>query len=615
MDKNKSLHDKKIIILGFDGMDPGLVETMMKDGELPNFSSLKEKGSYKRIATTNPPQSPVAWTAFATGQNPGKNGVFDFIIRDPKNYGLTLSLSDFRHGVPVRPIKTKCFWEYLSAKNIPSVIINCPVTFPPHKLRGKMLSGMGVPDILGTEGTFTFYTTESAVKSKDIGGNVFYVNAAPVMVLNFIGPRVAAAGSKADNTKVPFKVTLQRDKDGIAVEYQNNRFELKKGEWSPWKKVTFDMGLFRQAKGIYKFYLAETHPHFKLYMSPVNFDPESPFVPISYPKNYSRELAGEIGLYATQGMPMDTWAVNEKRLPEKAFLEDVNRIFEEKKSIFDHELRQFKKGVFFFYFEATDIIQHMFWRYIDPGHPFYKKDSPAEYREMVKTWYKKMDEVLGRAMASAGGEDTLIVLSDHGFSTFRRAAHINSWLRKNGYLELKNNYKESGAELLRDIDWAKTRAYAIGFGAVYVNQKGREHEGIVSPGRETEMLKDEISKKLKDWRDEKYGALVVKNVYKNEEIFRGDNARLAPDLYIGFNTGYRASWQTALGAAPGELIEDNLKEWSGDHLFDPQSIPGVVFSSKVIAKENPSLYDIAPTILKACGFDYKKLDLDGEPLF
>ena len=229
-----------------------------------------------------------------------------------------------------------------------------------------------------------------------------------------------------------------------------------------------------------------------------------------------------------------------------------------------------------------------------------------------------MDNILGCVLERIDKEDTLIVLSDHGFDTFRRAVHINSWLRKNGYLELKNPYAESGAELLTDIDWIKTKAYSIGFGAIYINQQGRERNGVVNSGQETEVLKEEISQKLKQWVDEKYRKLIVNEVYTREDIFWGEYASQTPGLYVGFNIGYRASWQTALGAVPKELIEDNLKKWSGSHLFDPNLIPGVIYLNKKITKENPSIYDIAPTVMKIIGYNeekLKKFNFDGTPLF
>lgn len=618
MGTRKSKFDKKIIILGFDGLSPEIIEPMMDAGALPNFSLLREKGSYSHLSTTNPAQSPVAWAGFSTGQNGGKNGVFDFIVRDPKTYELTLSLSNIRKGRPRRVLKSKAFWQYASDKGVEAVIIAAPLTFPPDKIHGRMLSGMGVPDILGTEGTFTFYSSEPSDQSDDVGGKTFHVRKSPMMILNLIGPKVVSSGGNARNVDVPFKVSLLEDRGAAIIEYQGNKFEIVVGRWSGWKEVNFDVGFLRKARGILKFYLAEASPDFKLYISPINFDPRRPFYPISHPKGYSRELAEDIGLYYTQGMPMDTWAVNRGRLNENTFLEQVTEVLREKRAMLEVELNRLERGILFCYFESPDIIQHMFWRYIDPKHPLYDANAPQRYKEIIRTWYRYMDDILGVVAKKIGEEDTLIALSDHGFNTFRRAAHVNGWLRANGYLELDDPKAKSSPGLLKGIDWSKTKAYAIGFGAVYINQRGREGEGIVSPGAETEMLREELSKKLKAWFDEKYGQPVVKDVYPREEIFWGEHADLTPDLYIGFNIGSRASWQTALGGVSEAVIEDNLKSWSGSHLFDPKLIPGVIFSSRKIEKENPSIYDISPTILKIIGCDDAQLkegSLDGEPLF
>lgn len=615
MDKNKTKFDKRIIVIGFDGLSPEIIEPMMQQGMLPGFSYLKEHGSYLRLATTNPAQSPVAWAGFATGKNPGKNGIFDFIVRDPVNYKLDLSLSNLRRTKPENVIKTKCFWQYTSQAKIPTVIIKCPLTFPAQKVSGRMLSGMGTPDVLGTEGTFSFYTTQMPENKSDIGGQVFYLDRSPVMSFNLIGPRVASLGAKSENVKIPAKIILQ-DKNSVTIEYQNTKFELKKSKWSDWKDITFNIGALKKIKGILKFYLVEVEPEVKLYAGPINLDPRAAYFPVSYPKSYSREIADMIGLYHTQGEPMATWAVNENRLTEAALLEQINEITGQEKKLLDIEIKRLKNGVLFFYFGSSDIIQHMFWRYTDPRHPLYEEGT-LEYRNTIAEWYKKMDGILADILKEIGKDDTLIVLSDHGFNTFRRAAHINSWLRENGYLKLKNNSTQ-GSELLKDVDWHNTRAYAIGFGGIYLNQKGREGSGIVSPGAQAEALKAQLSEKLKQWRDDMYDLPVVSDVYMREQIFWGDYAADAPDLYVGFNAGYRASWQTALGAAPKQLIEDNLKKWSGDHLFDPKIVPGVIFSNKRITKNSPSIYDIAPTILKVTGYDKDKIskcDFDGTALF
>jgi predicted AlkP superfamily phosphohydrolase/phosphomutase len=606
MSRQLSRFNQKVVILGFDALSPEIIDAMLAKGKLANFARLKDRGSYALLATTNPAQSPVAWSALATGRNPGKNGVFDFIIRDPKNYRLDLAFSRMKRGQPQRALKGKCFWQYTSQALVPAAIINCPATFPPDKIYGKMLSGMGVPDILGTEGTFTFYTSETIDLDKPVGGKVFQVKKSPVMLMNFIGPRKSGLSGRTEYAQVPFRARL-KDKDSLIIEYLNKSTEIKAGQWSDWQEVVFNLGFLRKARGICKFYLLATEPELKLYITPINFDPRQPLFRIAYPAGYSKELARKLGLYHTQGMPMDTWAVNEGRLPEDAFLQQAGEIQKEKEAMLELELSRLKKGVLFCYFEYADIIQHMFWRNVDGRH-----------KDVIEKAYAAMDKVLGTVLDKLDKDDTLIVLSDHGFGAFKRAAHLNSWLRKNGYLTLKDNTADSGDELLADIDWPKTRAYAIGFGAIYINQQGREGLGIVMPGRETEDLKEEIAGKLTGWMDEKYNQPVIHKVYKGEQIFRGKYIAEAPDLYVGFNKGYRASWQTAIGGAPRALIEDNLKKWSGDHLFDPSFVPGVIFSNRKIGKEKPSIYDIAPTVLKITGYseaEIKACDFDGEPLF
>ncbi|MFH1996813.1 MAG: alkaline phosphatase family protein [Candidatus Omnitrophota bacterium] len=619
MVKDRSKFNKKIIILGMDGLSPVIVNRLMAEGKLPNFARLKESGSFSELATTNPSQSPVAWSGFATGKNPGKHGVSDFIRRDPKNYGLELSTTRISGGKVFSPKKGDSFWHYTSEMEIPTVIIGCPVTFPPEKLNGRMLSGMGTPDILGTQGTFSFYTTEPLRNNKDTGGKVFQAPGGKMKLLTLLGPKKAqGASGKVDNLAIPFKVTVAEAEDAITIDMQGKRIELKKGRWSDWVDVAFKAGFFTKISGILKFHLVETKPEFKLYASPVNLDPRKPYFPITYPENYAKELAGALGLFYTQGMPYDTWAVNEKRLSEGPFLEQISEVLRERKAVLELELERMKSGILFCYFGTSDIVQHMFWRYIDKDHPLYDEEGAKIYKNVIDGWYQKMDSILGEVAGKIGDKDILIVLSDHGFDTFRRSVHVNSWLRKNGYLYLKDPQAVSGSELLFDVDWARTKAYAIGFGSIYINQIGREGKGIIKPGEETEALKRELSEKLLAWKDTENDTPVLNSVYRKEEIFRGPYSDSMADLYLGFNIGYRASWQTALGAAPEKEIENNLKKWSGSHLFDPKLIPGVIFINKAIIKNDPSLYDLTPTILKESGMPEDKIreyEFDGAPLY
>jgi len=589
----------------------------MAQGLLPNFSRLKEMGSYSHLATTTPSQSPVAWASFVTGKNPGKHGIYEFIQRDPSTYRLSLMLSSFRNGKPQRVLKEPGFWHYTSERRIPTIILDCPLTFPPEKVHGRMLSGMGVPDILGTEGTFSFYTTDPQDSGKNIGGHVVTIPGTASVNTYLRGPKVSGVAGTTKSAQVEMTLTRAANDSELQIVFQKTRLTLKPGTWSPWQTVSFPLGFGKTGRGIFKCYLISSTPHLKLFITPIEFDPRRPLFPISYPNSYAAELVKVLGLYHTRGMPLDTWGVNEGRLDEATFLQQCEEVLDQNSRMLDYELQRFSRGVLFCYFETADIIQHMFWRYRDPENPLYDAQAPLEYRQKIEQWYIKMDTILGRALPAVGPDDTLIVLSDHGFAPFRRAVHLNSWLRDQGYLKMRQDYSPD-MELLQGIDWSQTQAYAIGFGAIYLNLAGREGQGIVKPGAAAEALQREISAKLKNWIDPKTSTPVVHAVYQKQDVFRGPFTDLAPDLHVGFQRGYRASWQTALGAVPKLEIEDNLKKWSGDHLIAPELVPGVLFANKPLAKKDPTLYDLAPTILRQAGItltDRETADFDGQPLF
>lgn len=588
--------NKKVIIIGIDAMDPNITERLMNEGKLPNFSRLKSNGSYSRLQTTYPAESVVAWSSFSTGLNPGGHGVFDFIMREPSNYMPYLSLNEVSMDAQKIKIYRKgiTFWETLSKSKIPSSIFFCPNTFPPEKILGKMLSGMGVPDLYGTMGRFLFYTSkELSEQEKETRGKLIFVKPNKNIVETYIyGPKVLVKNEVVESM-VPLKITLYPNAKNVEIEFQDNRLFLEKDTWSKWQRISFKIGQLKKAYGIVKFYLKGIEPDFELYLSPVNFDPEKPIFTISFPKGLSRKIARKVGLYYTQGMPHDSWALSEDRIDEEAFLQHVDMVFEERERILREELKSFRSGVFFFYFDTLDIIQHMFWRFIDSKHPLFISSSP--YKGTIFKYYEKMDQLLGEIIKSIDEDATIIVLSDHGFSAFRRTVHLNRWLLENGFLCLKDGITE-GKEFFEGVDWSKTKAYALGFGGIYLNKIGREKNGIVEEW-EQEGLKKAISEKLKQWLDVQAQDNIIKNVYEKEEIFTGPYTEQAPDLFIGFNAGYRASWQTALGGIPKISIEDNNKKWSGDHLVDPTLVPGIIFINKKFKLNNPEIADIAPTIL------------------
>ena len=596
---HKSRTGKKVIILGIDAMDPAITEQLMQEGRLPNFSYLKEQGSFSRLNTTMPSESVVAWSSFATGLDPGDHAVFDFVMRDPDNYLLYLSLNEVKNLFGKIKVQNRRkgagLWDILTKNNISSYIYFCPNTFPAQPLSGKMLSGMGVPDLSGTMGKFSFYTTGPLnEQDKESRGRVIHAEYKDSLIYSHIyGPKISS-GNSIRESEAPLKIMPRFDEKGAVLEFQGKRFFLKESTWSDWQDVSFKIGGLRKAHGIVKFYLKSLNPEFQLYMSPVNFDPRSPLFPISYPQDYSKKLTKKIGLYYTQGMPCDTWALTENRLDESAFLEHVDEILMERKKILNEALKEFRGGLFFFYFDTLDAVQHTFWRYLDKQHALYEQ-SPL-YQDTIFKYYEKMDQVIGEILKNIKNEDaTLIVMSDHGFTSFRKSVHLNRWLLENHFLFLKPG-AVFGRELLEDVDWHRTKAYALGFGGIYLNRAGREYLGTVGAS-EAKILKQDILDGLKNLKDPENGEAVVKNVYAQEEIFLGVFSKDAPDLFVGFNSGYRASWQTALGGTPEALIEDNRRKWSGDHLVDSTLVPGVVFFNKKFKLSEPNITDIAPTLL------------------
>lgn len=378
-------------------------------------------------------------------------------------------------------------------------------------------------------------------------------------------------------------------------------------------RFTFDLGFGRRVKGIARCYLNQIHPDFSLYLSPIQVDPADAVFPICCPDDYSMRLAGEIGEYHTLGMPEDTNAFEDGSLSVDAFLESCETIMRERERMLFRELEHFKAGVFAFVFDTTDRIQHTFWRTQDTEHPFFDKVFSDKYGHVIEDYYRRMDRIVGELLKTVDSDTLLLALSDHGFSTFRKSVHVNSWLTQLGLMVLEAPPSDAeGDPLFKNVDWGKTRAYALGFSSVYLNLEGREREGIVNP-REAAHLKRKIVLDLEKLKDPNTGEHVIKQVYDGNEIYAGKYADESPDLVIGFRPGYRASWQTAIGGVPAPLFSDNLKKWSGDHLIDPSYVPGVLFSNQQISRNDPTVLDIAPTVLNYIGVD-DNAELEGHVL-
>ena len=619
---------KKFVILGLDGLDPDLVEKYLDQGKLPHMTRLRDQGAFKRLQTSIPSISPVAWSSFQTGSNPGKHNIFDFLTRDKKTYLPTLSSVSIRgprrhlnlgkYRLPLgKPDirlqrKGKPFWYYLGQNGIFSNILRVPITFPPEKFRGVLLSGMCVPDLRGSQGMFSFYSSGSSDSGEKTGGEQIHVqknNGSITAVL--IGPENPIR-QNPQTLKCPFTVNLNgpHGKYDAQIKIIGETYPLKKGIYTDWINVEFNAGLGLKIRGICRFLLISTEPEFQLYVTPINIDPDKPVMPITHPMVFSTYLAKLQGPFATLGLAEDTWALNNKILDDDTFLHQCLQGDLEREKMFFDALEKVNRGLVVCVFDGADRTQHSFWRYLDDQHPAgagaAKPDNP------IDQLYKRMDDLIGKTWARCLDKDTvLMVISDHGFKTFRYGVDLNRWLADNGYLKLKDDGLNQ--KHLQGIDFSQTKAFAVGLAGIYLNMQGREARGIVEPGQPAAQLRREISDKLSQLNDPHRNQPVIKQVYHALKIYQGPYKNEAPDLIVGYHVGYRASWETAIGQVTTQVLHDNIKPWSGDHCIDRSFVPGVLFCNRPIESDYPQLMDVGPTALDLFGVPVPP-HMDGRPL-
>jgi predicted AlkP superfamily phosphohydrolase/phosphomutase len=611
---------KKVIFLGLDGLDPNLTEKWMAEGKLPNLSRLREQGTYRRLRTTFPALSPVAWSTFATGVNPGRHNIFDFLNRSLRTYAPELSSAKvrpparwFRIGSWTFPVsrasvelrrKSETFWKILGRNAISSTILRVPITFPPEPFKGRLLSAMATPDLRGTQGTFCLFSTRPHTVTSEGGIHLPLVATGSALKGSLRGP---------EGMTIDFLMTAGESTNQRKLQIQSQILTLNLGEYTPWIRLRFSAGMFSSTRGIVRFLLTETDPEVSIYVTPVEIDPDSPALPISYPSHYAVYLAKLLGSFATLGMAEDTWALNEGAIDETAFLQQANLIQQEREAMFFSGLERTRRGVLACVFDTPDRVQHMFYRYIDPART-HDRESP--HALTIEKMYCDMDRIVGRTLSHVDSETALFVLSDHGFSSFRRGVNLNTWLHRNGYLALLPGLTEGG-EYFEGIDWKKTRAYTFGLGGLYLNLRGREAQGIVDPDSAA-ALKAELHAKLKGLVDIDAGEIAIRSLYASEVIYNGPYVDAAPDLVVGYAPGYRASWSAAVGKVSASVFEDNIKCWSGDHCIDPSAVPGVLFVNRKLADDtpatrNPGIEDMAPTVLQLFGVDIPRW-MEGQAL-
>jgi predicted AlkP superfamily phosphohydrolase/phosphomutase len=668
---------QKVIVLGFDGVDAKYTERWMNEGKLPNLAKLRDMGTFRPLRPTLPAQTPVSWSTFSTGIDPGRTGIFDFLRRDPKTYlplfaafdetteqfllgkknapvaagiaavivilialifrrfgryvaaplaavaatvvffGVQKYIPVTRPGVVNRRQGTP-FWEVAAAAGKKARVVHIPITFPAHDFPGgEMLSGLGVPDMSGRVGKPFFFTSE--LDFHRAGSNEFSIDVVQlednkgVISTHIQGPPNKLFGNPP-YISIPMTITVANDRNSIEIAESGQKLTLRPGDWSGWTEFVFPFNPLIKVHGVSRFHLIASQPEVKLYLSPINFDPRKlpPGFKISSPTGWAPKLAKQFGVYKTLGWQIDTWAISEGFSTEEMFWDDMKWTVAQDRKRFDAFLEG-DDDLLVHQFEFPDRVGHVFWRIIDPQHPAYNAALVPKWGDALLRTYQLMDAIVGDAMRAAEKHHAaLIVLSDHGFASFRKSVNYNTWLVMNGYMTLKTGVqvKERNVEMLFDqgqfwenVDWSKTRAYAMGLGEMYINLRGRESQGIVQPGAEYDALKAELKQRLVTMVDVENGEHPVRRVIAREEAYRQFDPNMIPDLFVTNNDGYRVSWQTSLGGIPKALIEPNKQAWSGDHCsVDPEIVRGIFFyNRKLTTGRAPYIADVYPTVLGLLG--------------
>ena len=605
-------HETSLVMLAIDGMDPVLTQRWMDEGRLPHLKALAARGRFTPLATSNPPQSPVAWSHFITGMDSDGHGIYDFLHRDPATLvpylstsradppSRTLTLGDLsiplsgggvvnlREGAP--------FWDRLQAAGVPVTVLRVPADYPPRPCedcpRGspeaRVLAGMGTPDLLGTPGIFQHFTSEELPSTNPSGGRIHRLErAGNGWTSRLDGP---AHPLSASEETLSVALTVETDvAHGTALVQVGGATRLMVvGEWSDWVPVSFPLGgPWGSVAGAIRMHLLGVSPHVSLYVSPVNIDPMDPAQPLSTPRGFATDLAREVGRYYSQGMPEDTKALQADVLTPDEFLVQSALVWQERRRMLTRELASFDGGFLFVYFSSVDLVSHMFFRDLGP-----EATDEERARDAIGTTYERVDEAVSLVLESLGDDAPLVVMSDHGFSPYTWKVNLNERLAASGFLARRRG-AATGAPMA-DIDWGRTRAYSVGLNLLFLNQAGREARGVVAKSERAGLL-DEIEADLLAWRNPETGVPVVTSVDRPKG---GAHADRTPDLIVGYNREHRASEDSALGVLGTAMVERNTGRWSGDHCMDPVHVPGVLMSNDPTFEQAAGLTDLGDATLR-----------------
>ncbi len=272
------------------------------------------------------------------------------------------------------------------------------------------------------------------------------------------------------------------------------------------------------------------------------------------------------------------------------FVADAHETLDTRQNVFTDYVERDDWDLFFGVFMTTDRVNHFL---------FGDYERNGEYREEFLEFYRKVDRYIGDLRATLDDDVTLVVASDHGFTTLDYEVDLNEWLRREGWL----SYDADQPEELGDIA-DETRAYSLIPGRFYINLEGREPRGSV-PEEEYERVRAELREAIEGLTGPD-GTPVAERVETSENAFRGDHDDIAPDLVVIPNHGFDLKAGFGNG---GDVFKTGPR--NGMHSFDNACL---FVDDEDARVDDADLYDIAPTILSLLDIDYDRTEFDGASL-
>ncbi|MGQ9584728.1 MAG: alkaline phosphatase family protein [Anaerolineae bacterium] len=581
-----------------DGADPKLLRQFLRDGTCPTLARLASRGFWCPLETTLPPVSPVAWTTFLTGCNPARHGVVDFFTKEPRQYRLALGLYRVAGGSPPQYVTRR------QVSGLPSILREAglrgyflwlPGTFPPEPTLGGTLAGLGVPDALGSLGLSALYTDQpQAGRAAAVRDRRLVVPLEPQGEGRFRAPLLGASGPAGPVLWLTveggtLRIALAAAQD---AELPPPTAALQPGAWTPWVHFPLERAGQPTLQAMARFKWSGVGSPLELYRTAVQHPPDAAPFPLSAPPSFAAEVAGWVGTYATLGLACDQNGLQLGVLDAESFLQDAWQTWEQRGRALHHLAERSDWSLAVGHLFVLDALQHLFWAET-------RAEGPGE---AVRAGYAWLDRLAASLVEALGPEVTFLVVSDHGVLPLQKRVGLNRWLHQQGFLHLREGPKGP------TVDWTRTQAASLGHGGIFLNVRGREPMGVVSPGRAYEALRAQLARELLAWRDPETGEAVVVNVWPREAVYQGPALDLLPDLALALYPGYGLDRQDMMGqvSPSSPPIQPRRGQWAAGHEgpYRPEDVPGVLLAAGPAVRPGAGvpwarLMDLAPTLLRA----------------